>query len=120
MPYGETNSPPPTSQVRTEDFQAQLRADPRIQALRRANSTSGLDSAQLQALGYQVPDGYHLQWGGRAGYGTLMDNRRGFLEKAAPWISIGIAAVGAASAAGGVGGAGAPAGAARPGGGRGG
>lgn len=71
----------------------------------------------MRELGYEVPDGYHFVWGGRAGYGSLMDNQRSWLERNAPYISAamfaaagGVALAGAATGAGTGAGAGAGAG----------
>lgn len=91
-------------------LQAQMRADPRIKAIVAQRRSGALSAAELRAMGYDVPDGYHYTFGGRAGMGTLMDNERGFIEKAAPITAIGMGAVAGAGAAGaipGIGGVGA-------------
>ena len=77
-----------------------LRADPRIQALRRQSGQGNLTAEQLRQMGFDVPDGYHYVWGGRAGYGTLMDNKRSFVEKAVPIAAIGMGTVAGLGAAG--------------------
>jgi len=69
-----------------------------VQALVRRGPNGGvrngsLTAQQLRAMGFDVPDGYTYVFGGRAGYGTLMDNRRGFVERAAPVAAIGMGTV---------------------------
>jgi hypothetical protein len=91
-----------------------MRADPRVQAMRTAQGNGRLSTEQIRALGFEVPDGYTFAWGGRSGYGSLMDDKRSLLEKGAPYISAamfaaagGIGLAGAGSAAGASGAAGA-------------
>lgn len=84
----------------TTDLQAQMRADPRLRAIVDRQRTGSLTAEQLRQYGYQVPDGYHYAFGGRSGYGTLMDDKRSLLETSAPYISIGAGAVAGAGAAG--------------------
>jgi len=84
------------------ELQAQLRADPRVQAIVQQRRTGGLSDAELRQLGYQVPDGYHYVFGGRAGMGTLMDNERGLMEKAAPIAAIGMGTLAGVGALGGI------------------
>ena len=91
----------------SSDTQTMMLSDPRIQAAKRQRPSGSMDASELRALGYDVPDGYRFVWGGRAGYGTLMDNKRGFIEKAAPVTAIGMGAaagLGAAGAIPGIGG----------------
>ena len=83
--------------VDTRALQTQMRADPRIKALIAGKGMGRILGADLQKLGYDVPEGYSYTFGGRAGYGTLMDDKRGIIEKAAPII-----AIAAAAAAGGM------------------
>jgi hypothetical protein len=86
-----------------DELQAQLRADPRIQQLiAQRGGVGSFTDQELRQLGYNVPDGYHYVVGGRAGYGTLMDDKRGFAEKAAPWLAIGMGGVAGAGALGAV------------------
>ncbi len=78
--------------------QAQLRADPRIQAIVAQRRAGALSDAELRSLGYDVPDGYHYTFGGRAGNGTLMDNKQSWVEKGYPAMAAGAAAGGLAIA----------------------
>lgn len=71
---------------------AQIRSDPRIQDVVQKNRTGRILAKDLQALGFDVPDGYSFSFGGRAGYGTLMDDKRGLAEKLAPVIALGLGA----------------------------
>ena len=79
-----------------------MRNDPRLQAARQANPTGRIRTEEIRALGYDVPDGYSYAWGGRAGPGSLLDNKQSWVEKGYPAIAIAAAATaGAAGAFGG-------------------
>jgi hypothetical protein len=84
------------------DLQEQIRSDPRVQAIVQQRRQGALTDAELRQLGYDVPDGYHYAFGGRAGNGTLMDDKRGFMETAAPIAAIGMGALAGAGALGAV------------------
>ncbi len=81
-------------------LQEQMRADPRIRAIVDQRRTGALSAVELRAFGYDVPEGYHYTFGGRAGYGTLMDDKRSFAEKAAPIGAIAAGAVAGLGATG--------------------
>lgn len=97
-------------------MQAQLRTDPRVRAL-QTRGNGAITSTQLQALGYQVPDGFHYSWGGRAGQGSLLDNQQHWLESGGPAIVMGtVAGAGALGGVPGIAGVGSGGGAAAGGG----
>lgn len=76
------------------DLQARLRADPRIRALVSQQRQGMLDSATLKQYGYDVPEGYRFAFGGRNGYGTLLDNQQSWFEKGYPAMAVGALAGG--------------------------
>lgn len=89
---------------------AQIRSDPRVQAIVQQRRSGRLSAAELRQLGYQVPEGYAFSFGGRAGLGTLMDGEQSWFEQGYPAIAIGtVAGLGAAGALPGFGASGAAA-----------
>lgn len=73
---------------RDPEIQGRLRADPRVVALVKQQRSGNLTTAQLREFGYDVPDGFHYAFGGRAGLGTLMDNRQSWFESGGPALAI--------------------------------
>lgn len=77
-----------------DGLSGQIQTDPRIRAIVQERKAGRLSTAELRAMGFNVPDGYTFAFGGRSGYGNLLDDQQSWFESGWPAIAIGATAGG--------------------------